>query len=447
MPPSTEKIEKYRRDILKIIWQAIDAVNPENAIYKHFRLLYENLHIDDRVINISDFKRIHIIGAGKASTQMAKTVENILLRRLSGGLVCTKVGHATPLHNIAVMEAGHPLPDENSVLAAQRALQLAHDCDKDDLIVCLLSGGASSLWCAPISPITIRDKIETNDLLLKCGANIQEINAFRKHISRIKGGYLAQAAAPATVITLAISDVIGDDLSCIGSGPTVADTTNYKQVFEVIEKYHLAKYLPKTVVEYIWNGYKKINKETPKPSDSIFVKNVAAIISSNQQALDTAMDTGRYLGYKTYIYSSKLSGEASIVSMKLVNKLKEMAKSHRPGDQPIMILAGGETTVMLRGKGKGGRNQHLALAAAEALAGFDTSVIASIGTDGTDGPTDAAGAFADCTTLNRAKEKGLEIQTFLNDFNSYKFFDSMGDLIKTGPTGTNVMDIQILIFG
>ena len=441
------QIGKYRRDALKIIWQAIESVNPENAVNKHFRLQYENLIIDDRKVNIADFKNIYVIGAGKASTQMAKTIENILMKRLTGGLICTKTGHGIPLHNINVMEASHPIPDKNSQLAAQRAIQLVSKCEKEDLIICAISGGASALWCAPFPPLTFEDKVKTTEALLKSGADIHEINALRKHISNIKGGRLAQAAHPATMITLAISDVVGDEISSIGSGPTVGDTTTFKQAFNVLEKYKLARQMPTSILDHIWGGFKKTIKETPRTTDAIFSKNVASIIASNSQALDTAMETGRYLGYKTYILSSQTTGEASAVGIKQVEKLKEMAKSHRPGDQPIMLLAGGETTVTIKGTGKGGRNQELVLAAATALNGLGNAVIASVGTDGTDGATDAAGAFADSTTLTRGQEAGLDAQNFLDNNNSYEYFNRIGDLIKTGPTGTNVMDIQVLIYG
>jgi glycerate 2-kinase len=447
MAGASDKIVKFRRDILKIIWQAIESVNPENAINKHFRLQYENLIIDDRKINISDFKNIYVIGAGKASTQMAKAIENILMRRLTGGLICTKAGHGVPLHSVNVMEAGHPVPNKESVLAAQRAIQLVTKCEKEDLIICLLSGGASSLWCVPFPPLTFEDKVTTTQALLKSGADIHEINAFRKHISNIKGGRLAQAAHPATMITLAISDVVGDEISSIGSGPTVGDPTTFKQVFDTLDKYKLSRKLPLSVLDHIWNGYKKVIKETPRPTDAIFGKNVASVIASNAQALDTAMETGRYLGYKTYILSSKITGEASTVGIKHVEKIKDMIKSRRPGDPPIMLLAGGETTVTVKGKGKGGRNQELILAAATALDGLGDAVMASVGTDGIDGFTDAAGAFADSTTITRGKEKGLDAQKYLDNNNSYEYFSHIGDLIKTGPTGTNVMDIQVLIYG
>ncbi len=441
----SEQTSKLKRDALKVIWQAIESVNPENAINRNFRLKYENLHVGDTILKLSDFQKVHIVGAGKASTQMAKALENILLKRLTGGMVYTKRGSEVPLHTVNVFAADHPVPDRDSLLAAQRTMEFAKNCELQDLIICLISGGASAMWSLPVSGVNFEDKQKTVATLLKCGANIHEMNTIRKHLSRIKGGHLAQMAHPATVVTLAISDVVGDEISSIGSGPTVGDPTTFKQAMAVLEKYNIALELPSSVLDYLWNGAQRKNKETPKPSDPLFKKNPVCIISTNGDALNTAMETGRHLGYKTYIHTGKLTGEASVIGPKLVQKIKEMAASRRPGDQPIMMLSGGETTVTVKGNGKGGRNQELALAAAIALEGEHEIIAASIGTDGVDGETDAAGAFADSTTITRGKAKGLDAAAYLADNNSYEYFSNLGDLIKTGPTGTNVMDIQVLV--
>ncbi|MCP4583762.1 MAG: glycerate kinase [candidate division Zixibacteria bacterium] len=442
-----EKKQQYRRDIMKIIWQAIDSVNPENAVGKYFKLKYENLHVGDRVIDLSNINDIYVIGAGKASPLMAKVSEDILMKRLTGGQICTKYGHGTPLHNLTIMEAGHPVPDKNSKLCAQRALNLANSCEENDLLICLLSGGASAIWTAPCPPITLDEKIQTTEVLLACGADIHEINTVRKHISNIKGGYLAQAAHPATVVTLAISDVVGDNFASIGSGPTVGDPSTFKEALDVINKYDLAEKLPRSVLDRILDGYGKQINETPKPSNEAFIKNTEVIIGSNIQALDAAQNTARYLGYRVNIYSSRLTGEAREIGPKMIEKAKKMSKSIRPGEKPIVLLSGGETTVTLQGNGKGGRNQEMALAAAIAMEGHDNMMFASIGTDGTDGPTDAAGAFADGTTVGAGKDSGMEAENYLKDNNSYEYFDNIQGLIRTGPTGTNVMDIQVLIIG
>lgn len=447
MIETNKKLLKHRKNALKIIWQAIESANPESAINKNFRLEYENLRIGNSTIRLSGFKNILVIGAGKASTQMAKAIENILIRRLTGGLICTKYGHATALHYLRVMEAGHPIPDKNSLLAAQRTLKIVEKAGAEDLIICLISGGASAIWSIPYPPVTFEEKQRTTEILVKCGADIHEINTVRKHLSGIKGGRLAQAAHPATIATLAISDVVGDELTTIGSGPTVSDPTTFEQAFEIISKYDIAPDLPPSVQDHIWNGFKGLIKETPGANDSVFSKNPAAIIASNKEALAVAMQTGRYLGYKTYIYSSKLTGEAREVGPKLVDKLKELARARRAATEPIMLLSGGETTVTVKGKGKGGRNQELILSAALALAGLSDVVMASVGTDGSDGTTDAAGAFADCTSIGRGQEAGLDAQAFLDNNDSYEYFNRLGDLIRIGPTGTNVMDIQVFIIG
>jgi len=442
---SAKKQQKYKRDILRVIWGAIDSVNPESAVREHLKLRYENLHIGNRVIDLSKTSNIYVIGAGKATPLMAKTTENILMKRLKGGLVCTKYGHSVPLHNINVMEAGHPIPDKNSQLAAQRTLRLAGSCEANDLLICLLSGGASSIWAAPQPPIKLDEKKQVTESLLACGANIHEINTIRKHISNIKGGQLAEAAQPAMLITLAISDVVGDQLSSIGSGPTVADPTTFKNVFDIVNKYNLMSKLPQSVSDIVWDGYKKLIKDTPKPSNPAFSKKIELVIGSNKKALEMAQQTARYLGYQVQILSSKLTGEAKEIGPKLVEQAKELAASQRPGDKPWMLLAGGETTVTLSGNGKGGRNQEMSLAAAIAMEGVDNMTFASIGTDGTDGPTDAAGAIADGSTVARGKSRGLDAHIYLANNDSYNYFKGTGDLIKTGPTGTNVMDIQVLI--
>jgi len=441
----TEKQQKYKRDILRVIWGAIDSANPESAIREYLKLRYENLHIGNRVIDLSRINNIYVIGAGKAAPTMAKAAENILMRRLKGGLICTKYGHSVPLHNINTMEAGHPVPDKNSQLGAQRTLRLAGSCEAGDLLICLLSGGASAIWAAPQPPVKLEEKKQVTEALLACGADIHEINTIRKHISNIKGGRLAVAAQPAMLITLAISDVVGDQLSSIGSGPTVADPTTFKNVFDIVTKYDLTSKLPQSVSDIVWDGYKKLIKDTPKSSNAAFGKNIELVISSNKKALETAQQTARYLGYKVQILSSQLIGEAKEVGPKLVEQARKLAASQKPGDKPWMLLAGGETTVTLTGTGKGGRNQEMTLAAAIAMEGIDNITFASIGTDGTDGPTDAAGAIADGSTIDRGKINGLDANNYLANNDSYNYFKTTGDLIKTGPTGTNVMDIQVLI--
>jgi glycerate 2-kinase len=430
---------------MRIIWQALDSVYPENAINKHVSLKWEDLYIDDHKINLDAFENIYIIGAGKASAQMAKALENILTKRIKGGMICIKPGHGTRLHNILVVEASHPVPDENSYLAAKKTLEMANEYGPKDLVLCLLSGGASSIWALPYHPVSLEHKQKCTEILLGCGADIHEINAVRKHISRIKGGRLAQAIHPARLITLAISDVVGDKLTSIGSGPTVGDPTTYYDAMEVIEKYSLSPQMPESVLNHLWAGINKEVKDTPLPNDGIFKGNVELIVSSNKQALDTALQTATYLGYDAGILSTEITGEAREVGKRIIERARNIIRNRIPGSPPSMLLLGGETTVTLRGRGKGGRNQELVLAAAIEMQDLKNMVVASVGTDGTDGPTDAAGAFADSATVARGNDIGLDAEKYLRNNNSYEYFRRLGDLIKTGPTGTNVMDIQALL--
>jgi glycerate-2-kinase len=296
-------------------------------------------------------------------------------------------------------------------------------------------------------PITLDEKIQTTNALLACGADIHEINTMRKHISAIKGGGLARAAYPATLVMLAISDVVGDKISSIGSGPTTGDPTTFKEARKVIRKYDLESALPRSVLDRIEKGCEKQIEDTPYPNDPIFTKNIELIIGSNRQAIEAAREAGIKLGYDVEILTSQLTGEASEIGTRLANNAVAISQSSTSGDRTRMLISGGETTVTLRGSGKGGRNQEMALATAIALDGHDNIIFASIGTDGTDGPTDAAGAYADGSTLEIGRQKGMNARDYLKNNNSYEYFDNIGYLIKTGPTGTNVMDIQIIIIG
>jgi len=447
MTENSEKQQRFRKDAMKVFWQAIESVNPENAINKNVKLTYQRLHVGEKAIDLDKTGKIYVIGAGKASAFMAKAIENLFFKRIAGGLICIKHDHGTPLHYMKVMEAGHPVPDENSLLAARRTLQLLKSCQPSDIVICLLSGGASAIWALPADPITLDEKKRANQLLLKCGANIHEVNAVRKHLSQIKGGRLAQTAYPIKLLTLAISDVVGDNLSSIGSGPTVGDPSTFKTALEVVNNYGLPAHLPQSILDYLWAGAKGEIRETPKPSDPIFKNNIELVISSNRQALQTAEQTGRYLGYKTKIMSDKLVGEARQIGSNLIEQARQLAVTRGLDDPPMMLIYGGETTVTVKGSGNGGRNQELVLAAALQMENLENVLIASVGTDGTDGPTDAAGAFADNKTLTKGAEAGINAQESLDNNDSYHYFDRVGDLIKTGPTGTNVMDIQLIIIG
>ncbi len=432
--------------MMDVICCAIVSVDPERAINTHVHLSGETLTVCGCPIELSTYQRIYVIGAGKASARMAEALERILSGRITGGVVSVLKGQPVRSKYLEVIEAEHPLPGEGSLQAAAKSLKLMQSLGEDDLVLCLISGGASALWSLPADGISLDEKIRTTQLLLQSGADIHEINTIRKHLSSVKGGRLAQAVSPARLVTLLISDVVGDRLSSIGSGPTVADPTTFDQVWSVVRKYHLTKKLPKSVLACLHGGIEGNVPETPKPDDPIFTRNTECIIASNRQALEAAAERGRLLGYNTRIISTEITGEARVVGKNLVEDCYNFVRKERTITPPALFLSGGETTVTVKGKGRGGRNQELVLAAALVIDGRDSTVVASIGTDGIDGTTDAAGAFADGSTVERGRAVGMNARNYLKDNNSFAFFERIGDLIRTGPTGTNVMDIQLFVF-
>ncbi len=408
-----------RKHALRIFHAALKAADPEQAVLRHLRREGDTLVAGRRRYRLSKFDRIQVIGAGKASAAMAHAVERVLGRRISGGVINVQDGQTARLRRIALNPSGHPVPDERGVEGSRRILEIARAAGPRDLLICVISGGASALMPAPAPPNSLAAKQAATRQLLACGATIHEINTVRKHISQVKGGQLAKVAAPATVLALILSDVIGDDLDVIGSGPTVPDRSTTVDAARIFGKYSIR---PLAL------------HETPKALHRVH----NLIVGSNRQAINAAARQARALGYRTVVLSTCIEGETrDIASMHAA-----IAKEQRP---PVCILSGGETTVTLRGKGLGGRNQEFVLAAAIALDGFGPVTIFSGGTDGIDGPTDAAGAIADETTIARARSLGLDAHKFLTENDSYRFFDRLGALVKTGPTGTNVMDVRILL--
>jgi hydroxypyruvate reductase len=372
---------------------------------------------------------------------MARTVEELLGSRITAGWVNTKYGHAVRLERIVCHECGHPVPDEAGVEGAGRIAELARSAGERDTVLCLISGGASALMPLPVEPVTIAEKQETTRLLLASGANIHEINAVRKHLSAIKGGRLAQMAAPAKVISLILSDVIGDDLDVIGSGPTAPDASTFALARAVLDRRGIWDKVPASVRHCL----EAAERETPKPGDPVFVRVRNILVGGNRQALIAAQHQARNLGFHTLLLASTVQGETRDVAAMHAAMLKEIATTGNPAPPPACLLSGGETTVTIRGNGKGGRNQEFALAAAIDIAGLPDVLALSAGTDGTDGPTDAAGAFADGTTVARARALGMDAERHLRYNDAYPFFAVLGDLLITGPTMTNVMDIHILL--
>ena len=410
-----------RKHALQIFRAALEASDPYAAVLRHLKFDGRTLIAGRRRYRTADFDRIQVIGAGKASAAMARAVEHVLGRLIKGGVVNVPDGTAARLRRIDLNPAGHPIPDERGQQGAQRILEIAREAGPRDLLICVISGGASALMPAPAPPLTLAGKQEITRQLLNAGATIHEINTVRKHLSLIKGGQLAAAASPACVLSLILSDVIGDDLDVIGSGPTVADPTTVPQAESVLRKYGVS--IPEGIL-----------LETPKATQAHNL-----IVGSNRLAMDAAARKAKDLGYRTLVLSSSVDGETREIARMHAAIVKEILTSGRPVRRPACLLSGGETTVTVRGKGLGGRNQEFVLAAAIALEGHGPVAIFSAGTDGLDGPTDAAGAIADeRTPLADARQ-------FLDNNDSYHFFEKLNALVKTGPTGTNVMDVRILL--
>jgi len=445
MKEESNHIAGMRNNAVSIFQKGLQAVEPGAAIKKYCRLENNRLFIGDNVYNLSMYKNLFVIGAGKASAPMAAALEDILGERITKGIINVKYKHVAHLDRIKLIEAGHPIPDENGQNGASAILDLAHSAKKNDLVLCLISGGGSALLPLPYKGLTLKDKQETIKELLACGASIHEINAIRKHTSMIKGGRLALAAHPATLVSLILSDVVGDDLDVISSGLTVADSTTYKDCIKIFEKYNIIKKLPENIINHIKTGISGKLPESPKTGDPVFEKTYNLVIGSNMEAMLAAKLHAEVLGYKTIVLSSMIEGETREVAKVHGAIAKEIIKTGNPLPPPACILSGGETTVTLKGKGLGGRNQEFSLAAAIDIAGADSIVVLSGGTDGTDGPTDAAGAIADNNTFKRAKDMGIDPYNFLENNDSYHFFKKLDDLLITGPTNTNVMDLRILL--
>lgn len=436
-----------RRHVLEAVKKAILAADPSLIIRQKVRLHGRNLIVESTKLDLSLFDRVFVIGAGKSTLGMALEIERILGDRITDGLVNIPdyLTNRPRSHRVKFNPATHPSPSIRGVMGVEKMLKLVSNPRPRDLVVCLISGGGSSLMPLPISGVSLRDKQQVTQQLLRSGANINEINTVRKHLSRVKGGRLAERLYPATVLSLIISDVVGDRLDAIASGPTVPDTTTYADVRRVLEKYRVWNSTPSGVRRAIEKGQAGILKETPKPGSEIFrwVHNI--VVGSNRQSCAAAAQTLRREGYKTIILTTQIEGEARQVARVLSSILSDLNSGKFSLKSPLALVAGGETTVTVKGKGKGGRNQEVVLAAAIGIHGLSGVAIASVGTDGLDGTTDAAGAVADGTTVGRALKRGLDPESFLENNDSYHFFKKLKDLIITGPTGTNVNDIIIAV--
>lgn len=438
-------LDQMRKDALDIFLAGVRAVEPAAAVKKYCQREGNQLRIHEKSYDLTQFKNIYIIGAGKAGGPMARAMEDILGDRITGGLVCVKYGHLAELSRVQLIEADHPVPDDKGMGAAEAILSLASKAEKGDLVLCLISGGGSALLPLPVEGLNLEDKQETTKTMLACGASIHEINAVRKHMSRVKGGGLARAVYPATLVSLILSDVIGDDLDVIASGPTVPDLSSFQDCMNILEKYRIRDMVPDNVRAFFEKGVQGEVPETPKTGDAVFEETESVIIGSNLACVLAAEERAKELGYNTAVLSTMIEGETKEVAGVHVAIAKEVQKTGHPVSCPACVLSGGETTVTIAGKGLGGRNQEFVLAGAMALDGVEGIVMLSAGTDGTDGPTDAAGAVADGHTIRRSHALGLNPSDFLSENDSYHFFEKLEDLIKTGPTNTNVMDLRILL--
>jgi len=414
------------RDAVRAIWQAALAAGDVTPLVR------SHLHLDRR------HTRIFLLGAGKASGAMAAAAEEVAGDRVAGGFVVVKDGYGGHLRRVEIAEAGHPVPDARGLAASGRLLEVARSAGEDDLVLFLVSGGGSALTPAPAPPITLAEKQEVTRLLLASGAAIGELNAVRKHLSVFKGGQLARAASPATVLTLALSDVIGDPFDVIASGPTAPDPTTFADALEVLARRGLSGRVPPSVARRLEAGRAGEIRETPKPGDPLFDRVTNVVVGNNALVTDAAAATARRLGYRTDLTTRELQGEARDVAREFVARARRLPP-------PACLIAGGETTVTVRGPGKGGRCQEFALAAALELEPTDRLTILAAGTDGTDGPTDATGAIVDAGSIARGSAAGADARRALADNDAYRFLRASDDLLVSGPTRTNLLDLYVAV--
>lgn len=438
-------LTELRAHTREIFLAGLASADPLKAIKEHVQLRNDQLHVADRAYDLGQIDKIVVAGCGKAAVKMARAIEELLGARISGGIAVVKRGYALPLEKIKVVEAGHPVPDQAGLDGARQIMELAQSAGERDLVIFLVSGGGSALFPCPADGLSLADKRQTTEVLLKSGATIQEINAVRKHLSRSKGGRFARLVAPAQLIALILSDVVGDSLEAIASGPTVADSSTYGDCLATLRRYDILPQIPTVVVDYLERGARGEVDETAKPSDPIFQKVQNVIIGSNRLAVHAARRRAEELGYHTMILSDSIEGESRTVARSHSILVKEIARTNKPIPRPACVISGGEATVTVRGDGLGGRSQEFSLAAAIEIDGLDNIVVLSAGTDGTDGPTDAAGGIVDGSTIRRGKAKGLDAMAYLTKNDSYHFLQATDDLFITGPTLTNVMDLQIAL--
>lgn len=461
-----------RNDVLAILEAAIHAVDPQQAVLANMRLEDEKLHIAGKAYALADLDRVLVVGGGKAGTPMAAAAYEVLGDRILAGAVNVKYGHTSAAGGwrlryghggaphevrdradtgpIRITEAGHPMPDATGLAGAQHIAELLTGLSERDLVLVLISGGGSALLPLPVEGVSLEDYQQLTNLLLRCGADITEINVLRKHCSRLQGGQLARLAAPAQVAALILSDVVGTPLDAIASGPTVPDRSTFADARAVVERYGIIGQLPQNIRRHLEQGVAGKIQDTPKAGDPLFDRVNTVVVGDNEIAGRAAVAKAAELGYRSALLTTFTQGEAREIGRAVAGLAQGIATGQSDYEAPACLVLGGETTVTVRGKGLGGRNQELALSAAIALGGYvlpegvEVAVV-SLGTDGTDGPTDAAGGIATRDTLRRAKVAGLDARAALGNNDSYRFLGSLDDLLITGPTQTNVNDLILVI--
>lgn len=429
----------------RIYQAAVRAVDPREATLRALQRSGSRLTVAGTTFDLGAVRNLYVIGFGKAAATMAQAVETVLSDRIAAGIVVTKYGHALPTRTITVLEAAHPTPDDAGERATARILTSVAEATADDLVLCLVSGGGSALFEQPAPGIAFADVQETTRLLLRAGAPITALNTVRKHLSSVKGGQLARAVAPAPLVALMLSDVVGDSLDVIASGPTVPDPTTFADALAALTEYGVYAHVPEVVRRYLESGVAGDVPDTPKAGDPIFATTHTAVIASPQSALDAAAQAAEAMGYPTLVLANSFEGEAREVARVWASIARQARTYGQPLTPPCCLLAGGETTVTVRGDGIGGRNTEFTLAAALAIAGLDDVIVASLATDGGDGPTNAAGAIASGRTVACALAGGVDPVAALAGNDAYTFFARVGGLFCPGPTGTNVNDIMIAL--
>lgn len=442
--PLTLPASPARSILRRVIGAGLRAADPAHALLDRVHRTGHRLQVGRRSYDLRSFDRVVAVGAGKASARMAQALERVLGPYLDGGLILVKTGHSLPTKCLTVIEAGHPVPDRAGQEAAKQLRARAAELGPRDLLIVLLSGGASSLIPAPVDGVSLADKQQLTQLLLRSGAAIQEINVVRKHLSTIKGGRLAEATH-ARIVTLILSDVIGDELTAIGSGPTTPDPSTYRDAIAIMKRRRIWTKAPASIRRHLRRGERGDVSETPKPGAVRFRRVQHEIIGNNEMSLGAAAQAAARGGLRTVLFSTPIIGEASTAGTAFASLVNRLSGAKGMVQRPYCLVAGGEPTVTVTGRGKGGRAQEFAAAAACEIAGLPKTWIAAIGTDGTDGPTDVAGAVVSGGTVDQAKPEGVNLRRALAQHNTYPALHALKSHIVTGPTGTNVNDLYLLL--